>query len=228
MSKRSFRSVAITSLVFLFVLGVIASILIPTVGSVYTGPRRTPSANKLSQIAITCSTYSTSGITPRNLQLPPGSTTHDAAFILAKYADLNDASLYFFPSDARAPSPLPKSVIVGDIPTATAPAPDFANATLSVVIAANVSTSAPSTTTPIAWDRGLQTNGKWSLTSPWQGKGGHIAFLDGHVEWFDKLDASDPFNSLLKYGTHTPTANITEALPPGAVILSAYPRPSAQ
>jgi prepilin-type processing-associated H-X9-DG protein len=181
-------------------------------------------AENLQQIANAYATYSNSTEPPRSLQLPPGSTVHDAAFILAKYTGLNDASVWYTFSDNSSANPsFPRSVIAGNISTATGPAPNFVNVPLMVVFAANVSPLAPSNTTPIAWERGLQANGTWSADSPYQGQGGHIAFLDGHVEWYDKLNADDPTSSLVKYGTNISTANIAEALPPGAVILSAEP-----
>jgi prepilin-type processing-associated H-X9-DG protein len=212
------------ALVLLFIL---ASILIPTTGAVYGGPHINVSANNLSQIAKTYNSYSYASNPARMLRMPPGSTVHDAAFILAKDAGLNDASVWFILSDdALAGVTIPKSVI--DANLTTIPNWDFMHTQLSVVIAANISTSAPSTTTPIAWDRGLQENGKWSRFSPWKGTGGHIAFLDGHVEWFDSLNTADPSSSLVVASgwpnAGTATVNITEALPPGAVILSAEPR----
>jgi prepilin-type processing-associated H-X9-DG protein len=211
----------------LLIVLIVAAILHPTVVTVM-GNGGFPASARLQQIALTYSAYFNGSLTPRTLQLPPGSNTQDAAFFLAKHAGLNDASLYYIPSDLLVPSPLPQVIITGDVRDAGAPDLDFAHSTVSFVIAANVSPSAPSTTTPIAWERGLQPNGTWSPDSPWQGAGGHIAFLDGHVLWFDKLDASNTTSSLVKYGTSIPTANITEALPPGAVILSAEPRHGAK
>jgi len=227
-TKNSFSRVA-QWLLIIFILFVLASILLPTIGGVAESGHPTHAASDLAQIAKTYAAYSVSSNPPRNLQLPPGSTTHDAAFILAKYADLNDASMWFIPADdALGDATIPKSVITGDVNTATAPDPAFANIILSVVIAANVSTSAPSTTTPIAWTRGLQEDGTWDSHSPWAGKGGHIAFLDGHVSWYDKLDATNPNESLVVApgwpDAGTATANITLALPPGAIILPAEPR----
>jgi prepilin-type processing-associated H-X9-DG protein len=226
----TFRS-CIHWVAFGFLALVLASILWPWHMGTLGYAHRTPAASNLAQIAKTYATYSNGSTNGRNIQLPPGSTAHDAAFILAKYADLNDASMWFNPSDnALAGVTIPKSVIAGDGNSTTAPFlnPAFANVTLSVVFAANVSTSAPTTTTPIAWTRGLQPNGTWSADSPWQGRGGHIAFLDGHVSWYDSpLDTKEPDNSLVTApgwpNPGTPTANITLALPPGAIILPAEP-----
>jgi len=217
----------------LFFLLIVAVILYPTFGTVMVNPHGNTASFNLQQIANAYSTYSHDPNHPRSLQLPPGSTAHDAAFILAKYVGLNDASVWFtYMDDSLANITLPRSVVAGNISTATGPSPNFASIPLSIVVAANVSTDAPATTTPIAWTRGLQSDGTWSADSPWLGQGGHIAFLDGHVEWFDKLNAADPTASLVIApgwpDAGNLTANITEALPPGAVILSAEPRHNAK
>jgi prepilin-type processing-associated H-X9-DG protein len=149
-----------------------------------------------------------------------------AALILARDAGFNGASFWFEKSDpALAGKIIPKTVCD---PKDGVLNPDFAKLTLSYVFVANMSITAPVTTTPLVWTRGLQPDGTWSKDSPWQGKGGLVAFCDGHVEWYDKLpltksgaDAPDP---LLKYGTNKPTTDIREALPPGAIILPAEPR----
>lgn len=225
------RKVIEYSLALLLLL-LVAAILYPTF---YTIPMQhgNSASSNLQQIANAYSDYSHSTTPPRSFQLAPGSTTHDAAFILAKYVGLNGASVWFTHMDnALANITLPRSVFAGNISTATGPSPNFASIPLSIVVAANVSTDAPATTTPIAWTRGLQPDGTWSPDSPWHGTGGHIAFLDGHVEWFDKLNAADPTASLVIApgwpDAGNLTANITEALPPGAVILSAEPRHGAK
>lgn len=206
-------------------------ILFPVLLQTIDQPRslyRTAAGSNLAQIAKTYAAYSNGSDTPRNLQLPLGSTTHDAAFVLAQKAALNDAALYFVRDDPLGPKEIPESVIAGDwsnVSNATVVAPDFANATLSIVIAANVSTSAPPSTTPIAWTRGLQPDGTWAPDSPYKSSGGQIAYLDGHVVWCDQADAKDPQMTFYKYGTHIPTHNIADSLPPGAFILPAEPRP---
>jgi len=161
-------------------------------------------------------------------QLKAGDTSHAAAFILAKEGGLNNAKAWLLPGATRdEQKPLPNVVIRGNVSTAMTLNPDFAQVTLGYEFAANVPLGAPPSTTPIVWTRGLRSDGAWAPDSPWQGKGGHIAFMDGHVRWFDKLSTASGEDSLVKYGTTTPTANIREALPPGAVILSAVPKQAA-
>jgi len=81
---------------------------------------------------------------------------------------------------------------------------------------------APPSTTPVAWTRGLKTDGTWasetaSTPGVYGSKGGFIAFLDGHVTWYDNL--RDEGGQLVNYTTKKPTSNIYEALPPGTSVL---------
>src|SRR5208282_5863131 len=94
--------------------------------------------------------------------------------------------------DALAGVNIPKSVILGDPNTATNCAPDFQKAgPKSWAFVTGLSTSAPATTTPLVWTYGLSHTGQWAQQSVWKGAGGHMAFLDGHVDWYEKL-STDP------------------------------------
>jgi len=97
--------------------------------------------------------------------------------------------------------------------------PDFINAPISWAFAAYMATNAPTSTTPVAWTRGLQSDGTWAPDSPWRGEGGHITFIDGHVEWVE--DTEDYFKD---YQTGEAVTDIRKALPPGAKILEWEPR----
>lgn len=70
--------------------------------------------------------------------------------------------------------------------------------------------NAPLATTPILYSRGLNTaKGIWREDSVYGTKGGFIAFLDGHTEFFSDLD-----HKLVNFRTQQPTSNIQEAVPP--------------
>ncbi|MGB0264213.1 MAG: hypothetical protein ACPGCT_05310, partial [Opitutales bacterium] len=52
----------------------------------------------------------------------------------------------------------------------------------------NMSSYANGSTTPLIWTKGLQSNGYWDPTvNPWGANGGHIAFMDGHVEYHENV-----------------------------------------
>ncbi len=68
---------------------------------------------------------------------------------------------------------------------------------------------------PLLWTYGLGENGMWAKESPWAGSGGHVAYLDGHVEWADKITTDNGGVSFAKYtgaDQGKPTVSYLEAL----------------
>jgi len=180
--------------------------------------------DELRQIAQAYATCLTVTNPPHLLTVQPGDTVHAVALILAQHMDLNKGSLYFAPADLKAP-PTPPKLAQPSINGLLEMTPEFARATLSFEMAANVPPDAPPKTTPVVWTRGLRADGTWAPDSPESGAGGGIAFLDGHILWVEgKLSTGRTGTFLMKYDTHEPTANIGEALPPGATVLSAEPK----
>lgn len=185
------------------IIGILAAILIPTIGNVIDVAHRSAASADARTIAQTYVAFSTGGSVPRTISTPAmasgtavngvANNIEDVAFILSKFQQLNDASMWFIRSDdALTGEQIPHSVILGDPNQATAVAPDFHSATpKSWAFVTGLSPNAPSSTTPLLWTYGLQHNGLWLTASPWKGRGGHIAFLDGHVVWAEKL-SNDP------------------------------------
>ncbi len=192
--------------------------------------RRAAAQASLRAIALSYADVAAKNPAWGNSEFKPSETSHALAIKLAKDANLNDASLWVVKTDLKLNGEsIPRSVLMGGTePREVDPA--FAKLALSYEFAVNFPANAPSFSTPLAWTRGLRADGTWAPDSPWQGAGGHIAYLDGHVEWFEKLQLTQGYIALVKYGTATPTVNIREALPPGAIILSAEPNlsPSAK
>lgn len=206
------------------VIGILAAILIPTVGGVRESARRGTAASNLRQIAIAYAAYSGGSGRPRGIH---ADSIHDWARILAEAGNFNDPAIYILADDPvveQSTRSMPRVV-------ATPPAsgtgewtidPDFQNFPLSFAVANRLSSRAPASTTPIAWTRGLQPSGKWApldaaVPGVYGAKGGHIVFLDGHVTFYEDLSANG--GQLINYTTQQPTANILEALGPGAEIL---------
>lgn len=70
-------------------------------------------------------------------------------------------------------------------------------------------------TTPLAWTRGLQSDGTWStIHAPYGDWGGFIVYAGGYLETFKTIEGR-----LVKFGTDQPTSDIREALPLGTRIL---------
>ncbi len=205
--------------------------IIPNTGNSYSliAAKRMAASSNLRSIAYAYTAYMTKGQNPQMLAAKSGDTVHTVAILFASENALNEASLWVMKNDPKLLNQtIPKQVIAGTHPSEQLD-PDFAKLTLAYEIAANIPLDAPVTTTPVVWTRGLREDGTWAPDSPWGGKGGHIAYLDGHVEWVDvKLSTKPGETALVKFGTGLPTVNIREALPPGAIILRAEPNPAGK
>lgn len=199
--KKSPRSgfTLIELLTVIAIIGILAGILIPTIGAVKKKASMVASSSNLKQIAIGYSTFSNSGTRARVISKAAWSPTNtrsansmkDWAKVLAYHAELLGAGLWFIGSDENVSGyagTLPRSIGIKD-------GSDFTESSdwsaiseevisYSAVVNMNAN-AAPST--PLIWTKGLSTSGEWSGTSPWQGEGGHIAFMDGHVEFFANL-----------------------------------------
>lgn len=208
------------------IIAVLSAVLIPAVGGMLNRARKTTAANNLRQIAIAYANYtSQEGSQQRTIV---ASNAHEFALFLAKEAGLNDPGIFVLSDDPLVQAhnqPLPVAVAY--------PAEDgsgwaldtaFADFPISFAFVSGLSPSSPPSTTPIAWTRGLQNDGTWkALTneSPavYGAEGGHIIFLDGHVEYFRDLKGADGAGVLQHFETRRPTANILEAISPNATVL---------
>lgn len=122
--------------------------------------------------------------------------------------------------------PALKATDLGDIHSIINPAtklinPKFQGAPLAFAVALLPKVSDLPPTTPIAWTRGLQPDGTWRKDNPYGGDGGAVVFAAGNVQQCAKTVG--PF---VKWGTHEPTSNILEALPPGTRIGEYVPPPA--
>ncbi|MEI6861178.1 MAG: hypothetical protein WCL04_02900 [Verrucomicrobiota bacterium] len=77
--------------------------------------------------------------------------------------------------------------------------------------------------TPIAWTRGLQSDGTWRDDSPYGDWGGYVVFADGTLIQFSHGIG----NRLVKFGTSQPTSSIAQALPVGTRVSEYQPLPGS-
>jgi prepilin-type N-terminal cleavage/methylation domain len=86
---------------------------------------------------------------------------------------------------------------------------NFKELPLDWVCISPIPLNAPLATTPILYSRGLNVSkGVWEEDSVYGTRGGFIAFLDGHAEFF-----SDLHHKLVNFRTLQPTSQIQEAVP---------------
>ena len=186
------------------IIGILAGILIPTVGAVKKKASMITSSSNLKQVAIAFATYSNAGTRTRTIAKGAWSESNnkqannmkDWAKLLAYHAELTDAGIWFIGSDEKVSNyggTLPRSIGIKQASGSFSESSEWSSIRENVIsysAVVDMNVNAPGST-PLIWTKGLSnTSGLWSITSPWQGEGGHIAFMDGHVEFFPNL--SDP------------------------------------
>lgn len=217
------------------IIGILAAILIPAVGKVREVANKSKSSSNIRSIAVSYATYSTSGgrvkvLTEARLtgdeDLETSGVTRVAEF-LAKQVDLTDASLWIIGSDplvAEYGAQLPAIVGFRDAENAYNTAELWADdAPVGYDYALGVGGNDPTSTTPLLWTRGLTTAGTWPVSSPW-GLGGHIAFLDGHVQFYTELGEED--GQLVNPDNGQLTDNIEDVIPNSGTNILRAPEPS--
>ncbi len=224
-TRKRFGFTLIELLTVIAIIGILAGILIPTVAAVQKRAAMIASVNNLKQIGIAYSTFSNAGKRTRVISKGAWSTSSNRsannmkewAKVLAYHAQLTDASIWFIGSDENVSGyggTLPRSIGTKD-------GSEFQESSewksipedvISYSAVVDMNAIAPPST-PLAWTKGLQANGEWEATSPWLGAGGHIVFMDGHVEFFENL--TDDENKLTPgsaSGTNESTSNINIAI----------------
>jgi prepilin-type N-terminal cleavage/methylation domain-containing protein/prepilin-type processing-associated H-X9-DG protein len=201
------------------IIGILAAILIPAVGKVREVANKSKSSSNMRSIAVSYATYSTSGgrvrtLTEAKMTADPDVSLSDVAGVaqfLAKHVDLTDASIWIIESDpavAAYAELLPAIVGFRDSENAFQTSTEWVQAVpVGYDFAVGVSGNAPTSTTPLLWTRALTSSGTWGQNSPW-GLGGHIAFLDGHVLFYNELGTED--GQLVNPDTGEQTVNIQD------------------
>lgn len=175
------------------IIGILAGILIPTIGLVRKNAAKTKAASDLRQIAIAYNAYSSSG--PRIRTMPGATVTNMGlwAETLARLGGFNEAAGYFVDSasDVAVLTTIPQTVVdATGAATALWTAAADTGAAISYNAAVNLPPNARGPITPLIWTKGVGTtagDSTWAAGSPWEGEGGHIAFLDTHVAFYNNL-----------------------------------------
>jgi len=216
-------------LVLIAFVGIVAAIMIPTVGKVRETAQRTTDSSHLRQIVQASLLYAVEedGRLPGRSLSPDGSATADrelatlqhVAAALANRGGLNDCMVWFSSADRAtrdAPPAAFASVILHD--DGTTNTAFMQQRALAWDFVTGLTTRHPPTT-PVAWTRGLRRDGSWDRrTSVYGEDGGWIAFLGGNVRFYPDLQASP-----LMTPQGEPTSDIVAALPAGARIVGAGP-----
>jgi type II secretory pathway pseudopilin PulG len=205
------------------IIGILAAILTPMIGSAVNSAKKSKARRGLQQIAMAYVSFSTKGFAS---ELNTCKKANEWAAALAKHEEMNVASMFILSDDYLVEAEhklVPKTVVLMKNGTWVINQ-DFEKFPLSIVVIAGVASRSPSSTTPIAYTRGLDNDsGKWRASNGSNGgvygeEGGFIVFLDGHVEFYANL--TDEKNMLMNYYTGEKTSKISEAVNYGARALS--------
>lgn len=204
------------------IIGILAAIVIPTVGTVREKAQRAVDSNNLREILKAAQIYAGDNqdrlpdptqISQQVLNTPqlawkwPG--------ILAKNNILTDPTFYFAKNDPAFSGTYPPFIIN---PSAARNQlhRDFINGTSpswAFVGGVKMSDSAMS---PVIFTRGLMANGMWSQTSGvYKDTGGFVAFLGGNISFYPNVQgANSPFISNNPTSTsQTKPQNVMQAIP---------------
>ena len=197
------------------VIGILAAIIIPSVGKVRETAQRAADASNLREIGKAAMIYAAEN--NDFLPDPQAASARDAVDassdyfrwvgLLGRAGALNDASLYFAKNDPLFDGSAPATVIDPDDPKHGRVNADFEAKTPSFEFVGGLKMSDPATT-PIAFTRGLTTAGTWDESKgAYHGAGGHIVFLGGNVQYYSAVD-----NRLVSTAGK-PTSNVLETIP---------------
>ena len=210
------------------IIGILAAIVIPTVGTVREKAERAVDSNKLREILKAAQIYA--GDNQDRLPDPQPTSIPNNVLnapqlawkwpgILAKNKILEDPSFWFCKNDPAYHSAQPPQFIIQPSAARNQMSTSFTNGrSPSWGMVGGVKMSDPATT-PILFTRGLQTNGQWSATSGvYKETGGYIAFLGGNIAFYPRLENTQsnpsPFvsNNPSSTSQQRPT-NILQAIP---------------
>ena len=209
------------------IIGILAAVLFPGVQGVMKKAKQSAASTKLRNIAQSYITFNSGSKFIKdaawNTATAPTSATTLPQFaaVLALNAGLNSGEIWYVDADpANDSASFPKQVLLGAAGAETID-PSF----ITPSAAAGFQSWTTYTPTnknlneqvPLLWTRGLTTAGKWDATNGvWGAEGGHIAFGDSHVLWFQDT-ATDDTKFVSKKSAGTMTANWQDAVSVGTV-----------
>jgi prepilin-type N-terminal cleavage/methylation domain-containing protein len=204
------------------IIGILAAIIIPTVGTVREKAQRAVDANNIREVLKAAQIYAGDN----NDRLPDprftaalltgGTAVYRWPGILAKNNILTDPSFYFAKNDPLYPATVPTVILRAGVAARNQMDTTFIASTPSLEFVGGIKMSDPATT-PVVYTRGLQQGGTWNGTvnaaniGVYKDTGGYIAFLGGNVNFYPNTTGMFTSNG---NGNSKPT-NILQAIPYG-------------
>jgi len=217
MPRKGFSLVELLTVIA--IIGILAAILIPAIGAGLKQAKQMKALANARQIAQAYNTFALEGGRPRTIVKGSWSNTNrdhannarEWAAVLASYGYIKNASLYYIDDDPNYP--LTEDITTVLDGTSINMPSDESSIAWSLVVQAP-RPGGDSSQIPLVFTRGWQsgTNAQgigngWKDDSPWRGDGGHIAYMDAHVDW----TSSTSEVGLVKLGTSDSTDDLFEA-----------------
>lgn len=216
------------------IIGILAAVLFPGVQGVMRSAKKNSALNKVRSISQGYMNWAGGTKNIAQGTWSSGKTQADDisgyAAILADGASLDSGELWFVDADLAADNIklIPKNVITK---TGAVVAPNaswtkaFSDGGFSAwdTYTPTSKSLVGSVTAPLAWSRGLKTDGTWpaagatATDSIWGTEGGHIAYGDGHVSWLSDT-AITGVGYFSKTTDGSPSPSYKDAIPTTAVL----------
>jgi prepilin-type N-terminal cleavage/methylation domain-containing protein len=176
------------------IIGILAAIIIPTVGKVRETAQRAVDASNLREIAKAAMVYATDNSDrlpdPRALAtaFPGSAAVFRFPAALARQGILTDPSFYFAKNDPQFDGTYPGAILNPANPQRNEVDSRFtAGRVLAWEFVGGLKMGDPAST-PIAYTRGLTAAGTWDAdTGVYKDTGGYIAFLGGNVAFYSSV-----------------------------------------
>lgn len=201
------------------IIGILAAIIIPTVGAVREKAQRAVDGNNLREIVKAAQIYAgdNQDKMPDPQNIPNNIlTTPNLAWkwpgILAKNNILTDSTFYFAKNDPVFSGTYPTFIINPSAARNTLHTSFTTSRSPSWEFVGGVKMADPATS-PVAYTRGLQANGTWSTTSGvYKDSGGYVAFLGGNVTFYPNTSQIFTTNNSASTSGTKPT-DVRQAIP---------------
>ncbi len=197
------------------IIGILAAIIIPTVGGVLKSAQRNVDGTSLRTICQSAITYASdnNGYLPDPLstagqQITGGSQYFIWCGLLAKGGDMSEPKLYFSKvDDTNDPGASLPTAVVNPLNKLQLDA-TFVTKIPAFEFVGGTRQTDPSTA-PIGYTRGLQRDGTWDLNkAPYKDLGGFIFFLGNNLQYY-----KGSTNAGLTQTNGKPTSNLAQCVP---------------